>query len=74
MTFLTVVQILFAFSFCLFVIGIVGVMIENDTTDPRWMIPLWAGLGLAMFLMIVWGSLEPPVHCCKCPAEQGQRP
>ena len=74
MTFLTVVQILFAFSFCLFLIGMAGLMFSNDTDNPRWMAPLLAGIGLSIVLAIAWGTLEPKASCCKCPAEQVQRP
>jgi len=74
MTFLLAVQVLFTISFFMFLVGLAGVMIENNTDEPRWMAPLLAGIGFSIILAIAWGTLEPKASCCKCPAEQVQRP
>jgi hypothetical protein len=74
MTFLLVVQVLFTLSLIMFLVGLAGVMIENSTDEPRWMAPMIAGIAFSIILAIVWGSLELKIPCCKCPAEQVQRP
>jgi len=74
MTFLLAVQVLFALSVILLLVGIAGVMVTNNPEDDRWLIAIIAGAIGFFALGITWGLIEPKVPCCKCPAEQVQRP
>jgi len=73
MTFLLAVQVLFALSVILLLVGIAGIMITGRPSD-RWTIALVAGAIGFFALGITWWTIEPKVPCCKCPAEQVQRP
>jgi len=73
MTFFVTVQVLFALSTILLFLGIAGAMI-TDCVEDRWFLAIFAGVIGFFVLGITWGCLEPKVPCCKCPAEQGQRP
>jgi len=73
MTFLLAVQVLFALSVIILLVGIAGVMVTNKE-DERWLVAIAAGAIGFFALGVTWGFLEPKIPCCKCPAEQVQRP
>jgi hypothetical protein len=73
MTFLLAVQVLFTISTILLLFGIAGIMITNDQ-DDRWLIAIATGAIGFFALGITWGLIESKAPCCRCPAEQVQRP